>query len=520
MKFFTRKKLAAAVLSTSLMIASIQVEAAPNFFEEVPMNDWSYSAVNELISTGNVPGYNQAIPSGRIMTRMEMAMIVDEAMQNQRAFTPSQRQTIERLSQEYFYDIKKVRMLNKLDRLDEQTIDNLNKPSRHTRDKDEGEVLFTTEEQSKLKQFINRFEISGYARTRHDHLIATNAEHGRGWTPDPVAAGTTYTRADGSTGYLYPGVTDEKTRSSDRHHTGVYLTTRYKINDDWKANVLFSFVGSTDETKDPIYPSGEGNTGMNNPDIFITGKLGGGRGVDVKFGRWNEWTPTGWGYDMDSDVTGVQFSFGKPFFRTNITATKVNLWDNYMSSGYLQNVRGYETDENTSFLGVRWDWNPNEKTDVHFGVHGMGAMTSRYQDDKKKNHVLYYYLHTGYRIDPNWHIRGGIINSNAKMIDHPWGEGGPNPTTSPGFWFNVWYKQINPIKPGTYDIWATYRKEPGKSWVTVTDWWPKNAEGFRVGADVVVAKNMIFTTYADKIKEIDTRAKQTRYRFQMIYNFE
>ena len=499
MKFFSKKKLAAAVLSTSLFLVSPQVDAS-NFFEEVPANDWSYSAVNELIGTGNVPGYNQKIPQGRILSRLEMAMIVDEAMKNQSAFNSQQRNMLNRLNQEYFYDIKKVQLLSKIDRLDEDTLDNLDKPQR-----DSGRTLFTTEETDKLKALANRFEINGFAQIRHDHTIES------AWTPEPTLGG------DGVYHYNAP---DGKTRSTPSTYTKIDLTAKYKINDKWKAGANFILRGNTDEVDDWTWSGGENVSTVPSPWVWVEGNVGGGRGVDVKFGRWNEWTPMGWGYDMDSDVTGGQIAFGNPKFRTTLTAVKVDLWDNYMSSNYLQNVRGYETDDDTPFVGVRFDWQPSEKTDVHFGVHGMGAMTSRYQDDKRKNHVLYYWAHAGYKIDDNWKIHGGIINSNAKMIDHPWGEDGPNPTTSPGYWFNVWYKNIDLQQPGTYDIWATYRKEPGKSWVTVTDWWPKNAEGFRLGADYVVAKNMFFTTWADKIKEIDTKAKHTRYRFQMQFMFE
>ena len=130
MKFFSKKKIAAAVLSSSLFFVSPQADAAANFFEEVPANDWSYSAVNDLIGTGNVPGYTQKIPQGRILSRLEMAMIVDEAMKNQSAFNSQQRNTLNRLNEEYFYDIKKVQLLSKIDKLDEDTLDNLDKPKR------------------------------------------------------------------------------------------------------------------------------------------------------------------------------------------------------------------------------------------------------------------------------------------------------------------------------------------------------------------------------------------------------
>jgi|GEM_PF-1041897 len=501
MTLFNKKKLAAAILTGALAFGSMQVEAASNFFADVPSGDWSYSAVNELIATGNVPGYNQQIPSGRIMSRLEMAMIIDEAQKNSSQFSADQRATIERLAKEYFYDIKKVQILNKINMADEKALENLDKPQ------SSGETLFTTEEADKLKTLANRFSFTGYTRIRHDHLIADT------WTPDPG----TVAGADGK--YHYPG-TGEKTRTTDRHHIGVYLQTRYKINDHWTAGANFGWVGNTDEVDDPTYPSGENKTGMSTPDVWVEGDVGKDRAVHVKAGRWNEWTPEGYGYDRDSDIVGLQISFGKPIFRTTFTAAKVDLWDNFMSSSYLQQVRGYETDEWTSFLGVRWDYNPNEKTEVHFGVHGMSAMTSRYQDDKLRKHPIYYYVNAGYKFNDLWRIRGGIINSNAKMIDHPWGDDGPQVNKSPGLWFNVWYRGADPSKPGTYDIYATYRKEPGKSWVTVTDWWPKNAEGFRIGTDITVAKNILFNTMVDRIKEIDTKSKQTRYRFQMMMLFE
>lgn len=57
---------------------------------EVPASDWSYGAVNELISAGMVPDYAVTIPQGRVMSRMEMAMIVDAAMQNKSAMNATQ----------------------------------------------------------------------------------------------------------------------------------------------------------------------------------------------------------------------------------------------------------------------------------------------------------------------------------------------------------------------------------------------------------------------------------------------
>ena len=42
-------------------------------------------------------------------------------------------------------------------------------------------------------------------------------------------------------------------------------------------------------------------------------------GLDVKFGKWNEWNPYGWGMDIDCDFSGFQLTQGKKQFKTFFT---------------------------------------------------------------------------------------------------------------------------------------------------------------------------------------------------------
>lgn len=481
-----KKKLLAAMLSSWLFIGAAPVSAAES--PDVELGHWSYSAINELIATGKIDGYTAPIPSDYVISRIEIAEIINAAEQNLSAFNKNQRETIQRLDAEYFYYVKKIKLLNRLEAAD---------------DKITAEPLFTPEEADKVKKSADRLEISGMMQLRNDHIIENKLNANGGETD--LTTGKYIGRAP-------------KRRYTASSYLQADITAKYKINEKWKGVTRIEWRGNTNGVDDFIVMNSETDSSIV-PYAWMEGKIGGGRGIDVKAGRWNEWTPQGWGYDMDSDVAAAQFSFGKPSFRTNITAGKVDLWDNYNLSPYLRS-RGYDTDEWTNFLGVRWDWQANDKTDVHFGFHGMDAMNSRYQDAEKRNHVLYYYAHAGYKIDNNWSVRGGIINSNARAIEHPWGTGGPEASKTPGLWLNVWYKMANFSDPGSYDIFATYRKEPGLTWVTVTDWYPVNTEGFRVGVDYVMAKNMMFTTWAHRFKEIDTDAKQTRYRFQLSAMFD
>ena len=76
-------KIGMAAMSAAVISCGASAEAAGGFLTEVPAGDWSYSAVNELIAAKAVPDYAVTIPQGRVLSRLEMAMIVDSAMKNQ-----------------------------------------------------------------------------------------------------------------------------------------------------------------------------------------------------------------------------------------------------------------------------------------------------------------------------------------------------------------------------------------------------------------------------------------------------
>ncbi len=224
-----KKKLLVAALSSAIICVGAHVSASSNFFADVPADDWSYSAVNELIATGKIAGYTEKIPDGRIMSRLEMAMIVDEAQKNLSAFNETERATIERLGKEYFYDVKKVQLLNKINTADEKSLE----------DKKLDEE-FTPEEKSKIKALADKLDVGGYVRLRNDHYLT---DSGR------------------------------TTRANMVH---VQVNTTYKVNDDWQAHLDMGYRNSLsgfDETRNLAFSdSGENETGFK-MDTYLTGKL-------------------------------------------------------------------------------------------------------------------------------------------------------------------------------------------------------------------------------------------------------
>ena len=69
-----------------------------------------------------------------------------------------EREVIMRLGKEYFYDVKKLQLLNKINAADEQSLENVGED-------------FTPEEKSNLKDLADRFSFDGYVRIRNDHYI-------------------------------------------------------------------------------------------------------------------------------------------------------------------------------------------------------------------------------------------------------------------------------------------------------------------------------------------------------------
>jgi len=451
-----------AVLAFFAMIfgGGVQAEAAPGFFQDVPLSDWSYEAVNGLISTGHVKDYTEPIPRGRIMSRMEMALVVDDAMNNLNVFKPAEQDTIQKLNKEYYYDIKKIQMLSKFDNTDLEKAAN------------EGNgTTFTKEEKAGLKKaaaFADKISIDGYANLRFDHYLK------------------------------------ETVRTTRASRVLVHVNTTYKIDDNWQAHTELGFQNSFvgfDETIANAPNEAQTGTTM---DTYVTGRMA-NNALGIKIGKWDEWNPLGAGMDIDCDFSGVQLVYGKKDLKTYFTTGKMDLWDNWMG--------GTRFSEQVTSLRSVYPF--DKKNDINFGVSWSSAMASRYQDPDQ-GRVFYYYTHAHHNFDANWDLRAGVINSDAKRADTAIAG---TKTKQPGRWLELRYKKSDFQIPGSYDIIVTYRSEPALNWPTLTDWCGLNERFIRIGVNWVPAKNVLLNTFYTRAREIDTGAKDDLYRFQAYFFF-
>lgn len=455
-----KKTLTVLGISTIIFCSGIHAEASPAMFKDVPLNDWSYNAVNELIATGHINDYTEQIPQGRIMSRMEMSMIIDDAMQNLKSFTAEDQATIQRLNKEYYYDIKQIEFLSKLDTVD------LDKAMNN-----ENGTTFTEKEKAGLKKaaaLADKLSIDGYARIRNDH----------------------YLKASG--------------RSTRANMIHVQVNTTYKVDDNWQIHTDLGYRNSFsgfDETKSLSPSENETGTTM---DTYVTGRMA-NNNLGIKVGKWDEWNIYGWGMDMDCDFSGIQLDYGKQDFKTYFTTGKMDLWDDSMGG----------TKESEEVTSLRSFYRFDNNNDINFGVSYSSAMASRYQDPDQ-GRVFYYYTHAHHKFDNNWDLRAGIINSNAQRDNTALAA---TKTKAPGRWLQLQYKGPDLQKPGSYGITATYRYEPALTWPTVTDWCGLNEKFTRLGVSWVPAKNIMLDTFYSWGREIDTGVKDDLYRFQAQFFF-
>ena len=367
----SREKLGVVLFAaTAVASCGAGAEAASGgFLTEVPAGDWSYEAVNELISAGDVPEYEVQIPAGRVMSRLEMAMIVDSVLQNEASLEPAQGEILGRLKREYYYDMKKLALLNRLDSMDVSAVESAASTQPVPSKELEDSLPFTKadkEKQDKMASFLDRFQISGRARIRNDHRIRENG--------------------------------GKKTRETVSNHINVWVDTVYKVNNNWKILTGLEYRNSMGSLNpEDIGPTvSEVDSKTPNPYLTLEGKFK--NGLSVKVGKWYEWTPNGYGFDLDSDVVGGQVSFGKKL-RTTISAVKFDLadYDEILALPYYTNVVPYLRANNkyangtdgANFFGIRFDYPINQKNDIHFGVSWMSALPTQFQDPTVKETLIF-----------------------------------------------------------------------------------------------------------------------------------
>ncbi len=92
-----------------LSISTSVLAANTTAYADVPAGHWAYTAVNELARVGIIDGYGDKTFRGdKLMTRYEMAQIVEKAMENSNKATAVQKALIDKLAIEFAMELNKL----------------------------------------------------------------------------------------------------------------------------------------------------------------------------------------------------------------------------------------------------------------------------------------------------------------------------------------------------------------------------------------------------------------------------
>jgi hypothetical protein len=286
-----------------------------------------------------------------------------------------------------------------------------------------------------------------------------------------------------------PKTTDE--------HANIDVSYTYKVNDRWAIKGESEYQRSMN--------SANLNSTLNDQfeQMYATGPIG---ATTVKAGRFG-YTPI-YGLIYDDKITGGQVTFGNEI-KATITAGKATSTYEAVKDQFGNVLYNYTLDSNGNVTTTNYKAQSYSSLVVEAPLSkvtnakvGFIKIAPEGQDYRN-----YWTLGFDGKIAKDWSFQAAYVKSNASNV--------PNSA----YWGKVQYKVADYDTPGTYDIFAYYRKSPTAASYSNTDDWVGNVKGYRLGFDYVFDKNIGLTAWYTDAKNIDTDAKDKKYRAEMDFKF-
>jgi hypothetical protein len=325
-----------------------------------------------------------------------------------------------------------------------------------------------------LETAVSKFSITGQVRVRFDRANTDGPTVDRG----------------ASTGNWQPN-----------SHINFDGNWSYKVNDSW------AIKGESEYGRQFDY-AGENETiqQSNYEQFYVTGPVA---GTTVKAGRFSAYSPSGLVYD--DKVTGGQVAFGNTL--------KVTLEGGRATSAG-EDTAATPGANSQIYSGAMFDLPLSTVTNIHAGYYRIGANANTHQDTSNDKYVTYYTAAVDTQFATDWGFKAVYAKSNATWAASPTDTAYIPSTETKQYLARLTYKVFDITKPGSYDVFAMYRKSPQlSSYDGNTDDWRLNAKGTRIGVDYSLDKNIGLTTWYTFGKDVDTNKKNNEYRAEVDFKF-
>ena len=270
----------------------------------------------------------------------------------------------------------------------------------------------------------------------------------------------------------------QKTKGSDaqnRLRTRIFVNGQ--VNDDWTYTARLE--------NNQVFSGPKGNTGEEDTKLnqaWVNGKLG---GLKVVAGKTDLTLANGNLYDDTAEYVGI--SYGKEIKLNAYYGKPVSTLANYD----FENIFGASVSGKVGKLGLSVGYDKFQE-----GLGGTNPMYAQLAKEGEDNAV--WNVCASYAFDKNvklnlTYLHSDLNDSEIKLPD------GVTDVDTDGYVINLAYKGANRNKVGSWGAWATYYDQGAGTAVAHTmktgDWGYFLGEGFKgynVGANVTLAKNMVY----------------------------
>ena len=509
------RKILGALLGTMLCVSG-SASAETSFFAEVPAGDWTYGVVNELIAGGNIEHHKEIIPSGRVLSRFEMAVIVKDA-QESAGLSAAQQEALSKLAAAYASDVRKVKLLGQLERMD--ALQN------NTDDAYAGTPVRPQVEPRKLTpQDVKNTNDAG--KVEAYPVGAKQASKEAAPPPKKPLLDDKYS--------LW-GFARMRFQNNDwgdgmhrrYNHYNVHLVHMYKVNPRWTIVVGNEFQRGLDTINDKEPRHADADLDMQTNlanELILEGKF---KHFDVSIGRMYDIGTYGFG--IDSRVTGVQVRVPGKITTTAFHGRVID-WPggpgdswfaNNANMGQLMGIYQGRQKDWLDYTALKFETAPDAKSKLSFGIYGISPSARHYQKDDK-HRVLYGFMGYERQLTKKWNITAVVEDSNAHVdtelvrLDRE-GRGFRNKnytSSKPVFYGRLTYGKADIMKRGSWSAWLSYLYQPTLSQFSDTQEF-FNAKGWRPGINYVLDEKLLLEAYATFAKDIDTGERRNDVRAQL-----